>query len=566
MKYITDTLKGIDFFGVKQGFRIKNKDAYGTVFGGVCFIIYLIGAILFLTYSVKVFLGKETFTIMVINKSISPAKRLNFTEQEFALSMKISFANGTSLENTRYKDLFIMQSKVVKVKDKGKKILNLPVHTCTKKDYYHLQNSSAFKRNPMNELTCFGDKDSLIVEGGKFESKNSYLEFDVGINPSTAKKYSDVFEAFNQNQFIFTMYYTRPMYDISNKLTPIYFELDSLYTYLDINSFKSNDVKFQEFIFSDDSNLLLDNYNSQVHMRLKDHHYHVVSVIDRQYSKLPSRLSLINYKLRASNIQHTVKRSFKKVTDFLAGLMALLFNCLIGVGVFVHVVNNFKARQSIIKRVMKYNDDLGMHPETQKTLKEIKDEYIDKQNTQEKSNSNKEVTALTVDPSNANDETEHLNKDNAAPTAHSKPPNKHTVNFCDFLSIIFCCQGKNKKDIYTKAEKKIFYNIDILTYIKKMQELEIIKYMLLGENTLKLVNFISKPGISYIDRGEENNPFFYNGQEFDVTPNYNKDLKEIKAVYKDIKANKEMTEAEKKIIKLFENQVSEIVTNSYEEQ
>ena len=83
-----------------------------------------------------------------------------------------------------------------------------------------------------------------------------------------------------------------------------------------------------------------------------------------------------------------------------------------------------------------------------------------------------------------------------------RPPKyRNVITSWEFFEMIICCRNKVKKDLYLKAEKKIFYNIDIFTYIKRMQEIEIMKYMLLDEKSLKIMNFISKPGVAYIDKG-----------------------------------------------------------------
>lgn len=49
--------------------------------------------------------------------------------------------------------------------------------------------------------------------------------------------------------------------------------------------------------------------------------------------------------------------------------------------------------------------------------------------------------------------------------------------------------------IIEQAEKKIHYYLDIYTYIKKMQEIDIIKYSLYDEDQLTLFKFLSKPPV-----------------------------------------------------------------------
>ena len=53
-----------------------------------------------------------------------------------------------------------------------------------------------------------------------------------------------------------------------------------------------------------------------------------------------------------------------------------------------------------------------------------------------------------------------------------------------------------KNMLFRKGKNKLFYYMDIITYFKKMQEFDIIKYILLNDDQLKLLNFVSKPLIS----------------------------------------------------------------------
>ena len=78
---------------------------------------------------------------------------------------------------------------------------------------------------------------------------------------------------------------------------------------------------------------------------------------------------------------------------------------------------------------------------------------------------------------------------------------KKPLNFsCIDIFFRFCpCKTKKlnlKNKFYEKASKKMEYYFDIFTYIKKMQEIDIIKYLLLDQDQIKLLNFISKPSVS----------------------------------------------------------------------
>ena len=74
-----------------------------------------------------------------------------------------------------------------------------------------------------------------------------------------------------------------------------------------------------------------------------------------------------------------------------------------------------------------------------------------------------------------------------------------TLNICSIIwaSMCFWTSRKQKKRnlIIEQAEKKIHYYLDIYTYIKKMQEIDIIKYSLYDEDQLTLFKFLSKPPV-----------------------------------------------------------------------
>jgi hypothetical protein len=58
----------------------------------------------------------------------------------------------------------------------------------------------------------------------------------------------------------------------------------------------------------------------------------------------------------------------------------------------------------------------------------------------------------------------------------------------------FCSKKSSKKyKLLKSAEKKIHYYMDIITYIKTVQEFELLKEMLFNENFLRLFQFVSKP-------------------------------------------------------------------------
>ena len=101
----------------------------------------------------------------------------------------------------------------------------------------------------------------------------------------------------------------------------------------------------------------------------------------------------------------------------------------------------------------------------------------------------------------------------------------------------FCSKKWNKKyKLIKSAEKKINYYMDIITYIKTVQEFELLKEMLFNENFLRLFQFVSKPTMKILNNDfvfchhfeRENIPFKIIGKkEIDVLyTNYKEILQE----------------------------------------
>lgn len=80
-------------------------------------------------------------------------------------------------------------------------------------------------------------------------------------------------------------------------------------------------------------------------------------------------------------------------------------------------------------------------------------------------------------------------------------------NVCQILLKTFCCcfQGKKyrmKQKLFERGYKKFSYDMDILTYIRKMHEMDILKYLILNAQQITLFNFLSKPSVSLLSNNE----------------------------------------------------------------
>lgn len=102
-----------------------------------------------------------------------------------------------------------------------------------------------------------------------------------------------------------------------------------------------------------------------------------------------------------------------------------------------------------------------------------------------------------------------------------------SYNVCQIILKTICCccrtsKTKVKEKLYDRGYKKILNDMDVLTYIRKMHEIDILKYLLLNKKQISLFNFISKPSVSLqsktqiIDAFQEKFEVKFNKDEIDI--------------------------------------------------
>lgn len=116
-------------------------------------------------------------------------------------------------------------------------------------------------------------------------------------------------------------------------------------------------------------------------------------------------------------------------------------------------------------------------------------------------------------------------------------------------------EEKYKTEIFKKGKKMIKYHMNILSYIRKMQEIDILKYLLLDDDQIKLFNFLSKPSVSLIDKKD-----IYDNlvQKFNVDIN-REEIDKIYGSFKDLSNKNILSDVDKKLLKFFSDEVENLI-------
>ena len=568
-------LKNLDYFAVTFDFRVDRKPKYGSITGGLWFIIFFFIAISYSILRLKDYLSWQDTKIQFIEKALDPGPALNFKNLNFSYAVRVTFDNDTSLKNTTINDLFILEHSFTTVKDgSGKQKIKGSSRSCKNADFYNRTSDySIFKRQLIEDFDCFDFYDNFTLKGIYTDSEMSYSEILLKINDKYFDDYKNLEKIFNDNQFKFTLYYIDTFNDVSNYTKSVFYKIDAIYSYLDLQSYKRTNVNFQQFNYSEDQNLFYNDYKKETFMKLFSSQEIPASIQNRETSGLGEDRKYLNkFILRAVNNVKNVKLSFVKIPEFLATLSGLLVNLLLILSFLMINLNKFEAKQKIMSKMMKYKDLIK--DDTKNSLDYLAKKFKKHNNTEMRNSVNSRSMnknkisdgeiILSEDGKKIIGHEEYLiNKSEEFPRGKIKKKNESffIIKLSDIFCFVFCCKSlSNKHKIFQNAEKKFNHNIDLVTFMKKMQEVEILKYLLLDADTLQLMNFISKPCVSLsneVIQDEEYKQFFENREDYNNLSKKNIDV--VKKSYDKISAKQNISFTENRIIKLFDLQMQDIL-------
>ena len=586
---ITELLKKIDYFGVTFLFRIDKRDKFGSTTGGFWFLLYILVAVFYIGLTVISYFSGNNFSVTIIDKSVNPSPRLNFGKNNFTFAIRLTFDNETTIDKKGIDKVINYYTNYVNITQSGKVKTPFIGRPCQKEDFYQMSEDALFKRVNISDFICFDNISNYEIFGTFTDQSSAYFEVGTFLNQdAVTANYTDIQRIFTENQFKISMYYIETRYDVSDNDNPIFYSIESIYTYIDLPFFKRNNINYQSFVYNLDKNIFTPNFMNTTYMKLNLREEVSVSMTERNTSKLDDKLNLSKFFIKSINMQKIVKRSYQKIPEVLANISGLLLNLLIVLGIAMTFINIFKAKQHVMNGILKYKDNIkdenkGTLTYLSNSFKDPKiiklieknrketiykkfggqDEAIETEITQKKEEKDKDKV-FDVEPDVEQGLKERLNSINSTDSEfikRKKVSNPFNINLSDICCLVFCCRSiKTKQLIYSSSESKFNYYMDLITYMKKMQEIDIIKYLLLDVDTLNLMNFISKPSISLTKSQFETKEYkkFFNINEDDILMDIH-NIDGFKRSYLNIISKPQISYLEKRILELFDLQIKEIL-------
>ena len=215
--------------------------------------------------------------------------------------------------------------------------------------------------------------------------------------------------------------------------------------------------------------------------------------------------------------------------------------------------NNTKNRIKIKKKSSFHQKKVNKNEINNSLIENTKrEENLESNNLILNININKNEINNTID-NNSNIKKEKINNNSKNEYDLTLP-----FTFCESILIFFfpCFSSKKLKmkyELFLIGQKKLFFQLDILNYLEKIQQVELCNYILLNPKDNKMIRFLAKPTINLNNSKDIYEEIFYDKK------NLNNDIDEIYKYYQNIKKKKLKTQIENRLYKLAKKQMDNML-------
>ena len=550
-------LKTFDYFGVNFSFKIKDKEKYQSSFGGLIFILFLALVLIYIVITFLIFLRREVYNINNSITVIKPAPQIGFQNTSFSIGFALVYDDDT-FPDPSILNYFNLSITNTMLQNSVKTKTLIPYKKCELTDFYNQLNTSEFNFLKLSNFTCPIIDQNTLIRGTFTDNIYQYLELAVSIRDDTLSNNSAVTMDFLKN-FLATnpmkvvLYWIDTTVNVGNFTSPISTYIRTYVSYVDFSTIRKINMDFGLIKFSSDSDVIFQSYKNSSNVTFSISQEY--SLISTNRTGLSSSLgkTLVKMFIRSSSSNLIIDRAYQKIPNYLANVGGLIGNILLILVILVGFVNQFWAEQSVMNTMFKYREHLkSSHPEHYDIIKlnlrgegfqnkrsniniqvsepnkqvyKSESEDINEANKLQNNTANLKIVEIelnekpnfpdtpktnhkkvaTVNHAELYSRKGKLNKEEEALLADSEKP----LSFNPFEIFWRFCPCKTRKlelknSLFEKSYKKMEYYFDIYTYFKKIQEIDILKYLLLDKNQVKLFNFLSRPSVSlaYSDSDE----------------------------------------------------------------
>jgi hypothetical protein len=536
-----------DILSDKVGFRVKGSEIYRTDFGGIISVAFMAASLGVIALLAIPFIKRSSPSSVIVQdlKTLAP-EDINLRNSSFYLAFDISFfdENYTFIPKEEInQDLDIDFTYVQTTPtDYTETLLETTPCDIMKQN---LNNSKWFFDTLPEGYFCFDtEKYSNISLIGTSSGNPSFITISVNLKSSKNQTYLDYIEKkyFKSTIGTINLYFSDLQIKINDLETPLIQMLGSYGVLFDFVNSKNVALEFSMPKVITDISYLFENNTEVISFPTLKNAIMGTSVRGPHYNDK----RLIQYSILNSPSSTSYFRYYITISQYLANIGGIL-------NVMLYILTIFN------KFISKYNYEMNLMTHIF-NFEEIKE----KTSFQVDNSSNHKL----IDINNSNDLRIPNQVINIPQKVKQNFLKQHSVKVFEKISegevftlkdkaiVIFgCCKGNNKKKLYAKGSQLLNYYIDFFSVVKKISEIDIIKYLVFERKELQLVKFMKKPVVKVsqssnkIDYGIARNAMISSGLKNEEFSSLEKNEKlEILAIFNEMKNKINKSDIEQRII------------------
>jgi hypothetical protein len=558
-KDILRFFQNFDNFGVQMQLRINNSDKYRSKCGGLVFSFYFLISLGYILYNFYNFAWRKNMTLIYSSKIVEQENDVNLAENSFVISIGLMYQENNSFVDNYLLNFFDFSYAYTVTNSTGKFKQSFQLRPCEHSDFGEnvFYDFEKFNLNKTfcPDLKDFNQ----LLSGRFGDPVSKYSSLSISINKDYMNDLQAYGRMLEESYLKAVIFFVETGVDYESFTNPTPVLITPYIVYLDLATYKKTDINLAFMQFRSDSNFLFNDpikYDDIVVESFRDY---IFAIEDRKNSVFTDALNLVRFYIKASNKIIVYERTYQKLSDFLANMGGMVSQVGLIIYVIMTNINEASAHQKIVNKIMrfrgkknqdidlllsmvKHNDSLinmtnnisNVYSPFSKRSQRTVDQFfkgggvsgsLTIESPGRESISSSKVKRVSFFPDkvvivstptngqnaqlNNNQQTNFSNlnlKKTQTQTSVSSTPKYYNASYgrpfkmsaWEIFMSNFCFWNKKLKfgtHLINKSKQKINYYMDILTYIKKMQEIDLLKFILLNPEQLQIFNFLSTPAV-----------------------------------------------------------------------
>ena len=555
---IKKVLKSFDYFGVQFNFHYKSREKYHSATGGVIFLGFVILTITYISINMVSFLQRENFSIIYYTTRLSKTDEISFFN--YSTNYAFGLTCGSISDPETIEKMFkVSINHITRATHEGvtkKTSKKMTIRHCEYGDFFNEFNKT-FDDIGFSNLYCINETYNS-VQGIYSDDIFKYFEISISSNEDTKENFDLLNEVLQNNECDFNIYFVDVAVDLYDYKNPIKRFMNTNFLALKADEYIKMNLDFLTQKFDSYENYLFNTHSSQYYIGFDTFERYSIYKGTNRFEEKPYDYNMYSkIYLRSALHRNIIQRKYMKLTEFAADMSSILSQILLFLFVSVSFINRFYSNQSVMKKIFQFKDGKNknhfqiknefkkqwenfdiLHPhnnsenqtndfllkETSKGIS-LHTNYTTNTNNKGKDHTPRceelhESNVKRIQMISSNRGYQHslksknfprmsIIKKHVAPTRRltklKKGPITLKYSIIELLFVFICpyCAWEKlrlKNILLAKARKKLYYQMDILTYLKNMQLLELLNYILLHSQESAILKVLAKPSISLVNR------------------------------------------------------------------